>query len=169
MEFYVEERRPPLWSSGQSSWLQNCPLSLLSTTEELLGRKSSCCDQENLDYRRTDPSPCPRGTIYPQKSSQLIPFLTLVATWYDQTESRLIIVYTELLKQLVATDNCYILTKLHTRKMTVTAAHRYSLVAAWYRLLTADVPLPPGFQTVPHLSYLLVASHNCNSNHIMKT
>jgi hypothetical protein len=55
---YVEESRPPLWSSGQSSWLQirglgfdsrhyqkklvgleRSPLSLVSTTEELLDRK----------------------------------------------------------------------------------------------------------------------------------
>jgi hypothetical protein len=57
---YVEERRPPLWSSGQSSWLQTQrsgfdfrlyqifwelaslergPLSLVSTNEELLERK----------------------------------------------------------------------------------------------------------------------------------
>jgi hypothetical protein len=57
---YVEESRPPLWSSGQSSWLQvqgygfdsrryqiffdavsleRGPLSLVSTTEELLERK----------------------------------------------------------------------------------------------------------------------------------
>jgi hypothetical protein len=56
---YVEESRPPLWSSGQSSWLQirkpgfdsrhyqkkrvvgleRGPLSLVSTTEELLDRK----------------------------------------------------------------------------------------------------------------------------------
>jgi hypothetical protein len=57
---YVEESRPPLWSSGQSSWLyiqrsgfdprryqvfwevmglERDPLSLVSTTEELLGRK----------------------------------------------------------------------------------------------------------------------------------
>jgi hypothetical protein len=60
---YVEESRPPLWSSGQSSWLQiqrsgfhsrryqifwevvgleRVPLSLVNTSEELLGRKSSC-------------------------------------------------------------------------------------------------------------------------------
>jgi hypothetical protein len=59
---YVEESRPALWSSGQGSWLQiqrfgfdsrrykifweamgleRSPLSLVSTTEELLGRKSS--------------------------------------------------------------------------------------------------------------------------------
>jgi hypothetical protein len=59
---YVEESRPPLWPSGQSSWLQiqtsgfyslryqifwevegleRGLLSLVSTTEELFGRKSS--------------------------------------------------------------------------------------------------------------------------------
>jgi hypothetical protein len=59
---YVKESRPPLWSSGQNSWLQiqmsrfdSClyqifwevvslergPLSLVSTIEELLGRKSN--------------------------------------------------------------------------------------------------------------------------------
>jgi hypothetical protein len=65
---YVEESRPPLWSSGQSSWLQilrpgfdsrryqifwdvvgleRGPLSLVSTTEELLERKSSGPGLEN--------------------------------------------------------------------------------------------------------------------------
>jgi hypothetical protein len=59
MTCYVEESRPSLWSSGQSSWLQiqrsgfdsrhyqekkvvgleRGPLSLVSTTEELLDRK----------------------------------------------------------------------------------------------------------------------------------
>jgi hypothetical protein len=56
---YISYKRPPLWSSGQSSWLQirrpgfdswhyqkkkivgleRGPLSLVSTTEELLDRK----------------------------------------------------------------------------------------------------------------------------------
>jgi hypothetical protein len=79
---YVEESRPPLWSSGQSSWLQiqrsgcdsRCyqifsevvsldrgPLSLASTTEELLGRKSSSSGLEIREYGRRDPS---RGTLY---------------------------------------------------------------------------------------------------------
>jgi hypothetical protein len=70
--------RPPLWSTGQSSWLQirrygfdsRCyqsfwevvglergPLSLVSTNEELLGRKSSGSGLENSDYGRRDP-PC---------------------------------------------------------------------------------------------------------------
>jgi hypothetical protein len=85
---YVVESRPPLWSSGQSSWLQNkrsgCdsrryhifweavglergPLSLVSTIEELLGRKSSCSGLESREYRRRYQSRCPRDILYPQK------------------------------------------------------------------------------------------------------
>jgi hypothetical protein len=85
---YVEESRPLLWSSGQSSWLQiqrSCldsrryqlfwevvclergPLSLVSTTEELLGRKSSGSGVENREYGRMDPSRWQRGTLYPTK------------------------------------------------------------------------------------------------------
>jgi hypothetical protein len=79
---------PPLWSSGQSSWLQiqrsgfdsqqyqifweivgleRGPLSLVSTTEELLGRKVSCSGLENWECSRRDPSRWPHGTLYPQK------------------------------------------------------------------------------------------------------
>jgi hypothetical protein len=71
---YVEESRPPLWSSGQSFWLQiqmpgfdyrryqifwevvgleRGPLSLVSTTEELLGRKSSGSGPEILSVTIT--------------------------------------------------------------------------------------------------------------------
>jgi hypothetical protein len=85
---YAEESRPPLWSSGQSSWLhiqrsrfdsrqyqtfwevvglERGPLSLVSTTEELLGRKSSCSGLESREYGRRDPSRWPRGSLYPQK------------------------------------------------------------------------------------------------------
>jgi hypothetical protein len=67
---------PPLWSSGQGSWLQiqrsgfdsqsyqifrellgmeRGPLSLVSTTEELLARKSSSSGLENRVYGRKDP------------------------------------------------------------------------------------------------------------------
>jgi hypothetical protein len=64
---------PPLWSSGQSSWLQirmsrvrfptlqkeivgleRGPLSLVSTTEELLGRISSGSGLESREYGRRD-------------------------------------------------------------------------------------------------------------------
>jgi hypothetical protein len=78
----------PLWYSGQSSWLQiqrfgfdsqryqifweivsleRDPLSLVSTTEEPLGRKSSSSSLEIWAYGRRDQSRCPRGTLYPQK------------------------------------------------------------------------------------------------------
>jgi hypothetical protein len=80
--------KPPLWSSGQSSWLQihrpgsdsRCyqiywelvglergQLSLVSTIEELLGRNSSGSGLESREYGRRDPSLWPRGTLYPQK------------------------------------------------------------------------------------------------------
>jgi hypothetical protein len=79
---------PPLWSNGQSSWLQilrfefdpgsyqifwevvgleRGPLSLVSTIEELLGRKSSGSGLENREYGSRDPSHWPRGNLYPQK------------------------------------------------------------------------------------------------------
>jgi hypothetical protein len=73
--------RPPLVSSGQSSWLQiqrygfdswcyqiiwevvgleRGPLSFVSTIEELLGRKNSWFGLENRDCGRRDPSRWPR-------------------------------------------------------------------------------------------------------------
>jgi hypothetical protein len=71
IRFFYIRQGPPLWSSGQSSWLQiqrsrfesqryqilcevvgleRGPLSRVSTTEELLGRKSSGSSLENRDY-----------------------------------------------------------------------------------------------------------------------
>jgi hypothetical protein len=82
------QRWPLLWSSGQGSWLlsqrsgfdswryqifwevvglERGPLSLVSTTEELLGRKSSGSGQENRDYGRRDPPRWPCDTLYRQK------------------------------------------------------------------------------------------------------
>jgi hypothetical protein len=43
------------------------PLSLVSTTEELLGRESSGSGLEIRDYGRRDPSRWSRGTLYTQK------------------------------------------------------------------------------------------------------
>jgi hypothetical protein len=49
------------------SWgLERGPLSLVSTTEELLDRKSSGSCPENWEYGRRDPSRWPHGTLYPQ-------------------------------------------------------------------------------------------------------
>jgi hypothetical protein len=78
---------PPLWSSGQNSWLQiqtsgfdsrpyqiiwavvgleRGPLSLVSTIEELLERKRSSSGLEIREYGRRDPSRWPRGTLHPR-------------------------------------------------------------------------------------------------------
>jgi hypothetical protein len=46
--------------------LERGPLSLVSTTEELLGRKSSGFGLENREYGSRDPSRS-RGTLYPHK------------------------------------------------------------------------------------------------------
>jgi hypothetical protein len=85
---YVGESRPPLCSSGQNSWLKVQrsgldsqryqifwevvdlnwgPLSLVSTIEEILGRKSSGSGLKNRDYGRNNSSRWPRVTLYPQK------------------------------------------------------------------------------------------------------
>jgi hypothetical protein len=79
---------PPLWSTGQSSWLQiqrygfdyrryqifwevvgleRGQLSILSTIEELLERKSGGSGLENREYGRRDTSRWQRGTVYPRK------------------------------------------------------------------------------------------------------
>jgi hypothetical protein len=47
--------------------LERGPLSLVSTTEELLGKNSSGCGLEIREYGRKDSSRWPRGTLYPQK------------------------------------------------------------------------------------------------------
>jgi hypothetical protein len=46
---------------------QRGPLSLLSTTEELLARKSSGSGLEKMDYGRGDPLRWPHDTLYLQK------------------------------------------------------------------------------------------------------
>jgi hypothetical protein len=80
--------RLPLWSSGQSSWLriqrsqvripalleflrsdgsERGPLSLVSTIEELLGRKSSGSGLENREYGHRYLLCWPCNTLHPQK------------------------------------------------------------------------------------------------------
>jgi hypothetical protein len=83
----------PLRSSGQSSWLQmqrsgffsrhyqifwevgleRGPRSLLSTIEDLLGRKSSGSGLESREYVRRGPVCWPRNTLYPQKLVLTLP------------------------------------------------------------------------------------------------
>jgi hypothetical protein len=85
---------PPLWSGGQSSWLliqrsgfdtrsyqifckvvglERGPLSLVSTTEELLGRKSSGSVLERREYGQRDPSCWPRGNLYTKMLAEISP------------------------------------------------------------------------------------------------
>jgi hypothetical protein len=53
--------------------LKRDPLSLVSTIEELLGRKTSGSGLEIREYGRRDPSRRPLGTLYPQKSALTSP------------------------------------------------------------------------------------------------
>jgi hypothetical protein len=65
---YKTPNGPPLWSSGQSFWLQiqRSGFSLVRTTEELLERKSNGSGLENREFGRRELSRWPRGTLYPQ-------------------------------------------------------------------------------------------------------
>jgi hypothetical protein len=82
------QTRTASWSSDQSSWLQiqssgfdsrryqifwevvgleRGPLGIMSTTEGLLGRNSSGCGQENLEYSCGDPTRWLRDTPLSEK------------------------------------------------------------------------------------------------------
>jgi hypothetical protein len=101
-----------MWSGGQSSWLQiqrsgfdsrryqifwevvgleRGPLSLVSTIEDLLGRKNSFSGLENREYGRRDPSRWPFDTFYPQKLALTSPTsgsqsAGIVRLWTKATE-----------------------------------------------------------------------------------
>jgi hypothetical protein len=47
--------------------LERGPLTVVSTIEALLGRKTSGFGQESLEYGSRDPSCSQLGTLYPQK------------------------------------------------------------------------------------------------------
>jgi hypothetical protein len=102
---------PPLWYSGQSSWLQiqisgldsrryqifwvvgleRGPLSLESKIVELLEGKSSGSGLESRQYGLRDPSRWSRGTLYPQKLPLISPTsgghsVGIVHSWTQATE-----------------------------------------------------------------------------------
>jgi hypothetical protein len=98
---------PPLWPIAQSSWLQIQrsrvwfpayhvfwevvglelgPLSLVSTTEELLGRNCSGSGLESQEYSTGDPLSWPHDTLYPQKLTLTLPtsysrLVSIVRSW----------------------------------------------------------------------------------------
>jgi hypothetical protein len=120
--------RPPLWSSGQSSWLQVqrsgfdsrhyhmfwevvglelCPLSLVSATAEILGKKNSGSGPESREYGQRNPSrwrhplPAKVGTDFADKRRPLgwyssftdsrhgVCFVCLLAYWHLRLNSRI--------------------------------------------------------------------------------
>jgi hypothetical protein len=64
--------------------LERGPLSLVNTTEELLGRKSSGSGLESRKYSHRYPSRLPRGTLYPQKLA--LTSLSIVRSGTQATE-----------------------------------------------------------------------------------
>jgi hypothetical protein len=56
--------------------LERSPLSLVSTIEELLGRKNSRSGLQNREYGRREPSRWPGGTLYPQKLELNLPTIS---------------------------------------------------------------------------------------------
>jgi hypothetical protein len=72
-------------------YIHRGPLSLVSTIEELLGRKSSGSSLENREYGRRDAPRRPRGTLYPQKSALISPTsggrsAGIVGSWIQATD-----------------------------------------------------------------------------------
>jgi hypothetical protein len=55
--------------------LERGPLNLVSTIEELLGRKISGSGLNSREYGRRDPSRLSRGTLYPQKLALTSPII----------------------------------------------------------------------------------------------
>jgi hypothetical protein len=71
--------------------LEHCQLSLVSTIEELLERKSRGCGLENRDYGRRDSLHLPRDTLHPQKLELTsltsgVRSVSIVCSWTKATE-----------------------------------------------------------------------------------
>jgi hypothetical protein len=71
--------------------LEQSPLSVVSTVEELLGRNSSGSGLENRESGRGDPLWWPRDTLYPQKLALTSPTrggrsVCIVRLWTKTTE-----------------------------------------------------------------------------------
>jgi hypothetical protein len=75
--------------------LERGPLSLVSTTEELLDRKVAALVYKTREYGRRDPSRWPRGTLYPQKLAITSPTIGvrsvgIVSSWTQTMEFSLV-------------------------------------------------------------------------------
>jgi hypothetical protein len=63
--------------------LERGPLSLVSTSEELLKRESSGSSLERREYGRRNPSRWPRGNFYPQKVGTNFADKRRSLSWYS--------------------------------------------------------------------------------------
>jgi hypothetical protein len=68
--------------------LERSPLSLVSTIEQLLGRKSSGSGLENREYGRRDPTRCPSNTLYFTSTLAAAPSWKLVPRPCSKHEKR---------------------------------------------------------------------------------
>jgi hypothetical protein len=132
---------PPLWTSGQSFWLQmqrsgfdsrlyqifwkvlgqeRGPFSLVSTIEELLERKNSVSGLGSREYGRRDPSRWQRGILYPRNlaltsSTSFCRSDSIVRSRSQATEFSFSLVYFSLVRkiQFLLSDSECILHLLH--------------------------------------------------------
>jgi hypothetical protein len=139
---YVDERRPPLWSSGQSSWLQiqrsvfdsrrhnifsevvsleRSPLSPVTTTGELFERKSSGSGLQNLDYGcRGTAALTTRQPLYPQKliltSPTSLGRSVCIVRWQTQATELLLLLALHVYLKLAMFSECKLQQSFHIWK-----------------------------------------------------
>jgi hypothetical protein len=132
--------------------LERAPLSLVSTTEELLDRKSSGSSLEIRSYGRRDPSRWPRGTLYPQKLVLTSPrsssrSVGVILSWTQATEFSVCVgmIHTSVCGHDYPSGTWQSLlqemqSKLDLRRLVVLVV--YSRAGGCYRCLSAGFKLP---------------------------
>jgi hypothetical protein len=139
--------------------LERGPLSLVSTTEELLGRNisSSGSGLENREYGRGDPLRWPRDTYYPQKLALTLP----------TNGGRSVVTVRLLSKATVCCLFAFAIIRVVSRRLPTAAARGRSQVKScemskkWYKadslqVLVPEFPLPIFIpQTSPHSLIIL--------------
>jgi hypothetical protein len=158
---FDSRRHQILW---KVAGLERGPLCLVSTSQELLGRKSSGYGLENREYGRRDPSRRPRGTLHPQKLALSSPTsgglsVCIVRSGTQATVfsfSLLVTLYARILvigfiehSQVVATSNYKTLTNSRTLLLTTTHADSLSVRVFTSRCLVAA------------LSTMKILPHSC--------
>jgi hypothetical protein len=141
------------------------PLSLVSTIEELLGRKSSGSGLENRDYGRRDQSRWPRGTLYPQTLALTSPTscgLSVGIVWSRTQTTEFNLVYSK------DSGNClrnyYYVVRMRSNSGTLTLStlHKLLLLTCLYSSFYYDITFYTyGYQSSISCSYALVFCLSC--------